>query len=1145
MPRPTIVIGLGGTGQWTLTFVKKDLLEINRDKMPDSVRLLAFDTMPQATAETAMATGGREKEVKVGAAKLDPETEYVHVGGNVFGLSQQVMSGKHPHIGSWFQAKEWLNTLGEGAFNLAAGSGQIRAFGRMAIYSDLMMPASSKVWTALTGAIKSIQNEVGDPTQGQGRFQLEIIIVASLAGGTGAGMFMDMALLARAAARATVQKNFIVRGFIALPRTFGMGSRAFASQEMQSRAYAAWRELDRFMINRTGFGMRRMPYHETWSAFNVDIDTSLFDVCYLIDPVRAAVPLNTIPPEQGVFPSIAAAISAIVDAQAGRQYTEHVTTNIQPARAMRPGIPLHSSMGTYTLKVPIYYNLQESAYAHGIEVLDYLLRPTKDKQTNAIIGLESAANEEKGAGKRGVAEVFNSFLGADTIRRGKGDSIESVRNTRLSHSIGDVVQKDGPANMAMVVEWAKGSLMDKGGKAQEILGTFTDLGDTTEMKKLRDDIESTLKANVMTRVPPSRLHGDTPPEAVIRFRNKITEFRDEHIGVELPNGSVAGGKFAEALDKCAQVHKQRFADLLRLWMLNTLMGAEGVEADAIRARSGKLGYAIDFGDGLGKALDTFLQFMEKVRQERTTLKLYQNAQDRRARAERLMVAASPRKILFWVHPRAHKTQELYLDAEQRLVDVRKDELLHDAVVKVVRAFRAVVTQSQLELERWKIALATGDAATQVVGLYQMAVNMEKGIGVSYQADLSIDQVQQLRGTLKYKTNPQYLADALKAVAWQVNSKDDKFTIECWMQLPDRVQELRADREQKEGKRAVEVNWTAFRELAQAPYAAVPTESKIAWIMAKDADGAQLADALYQKGEPLWMPSTGANFGAFTRSDYVRVNHHIDPEVRSKWEEARQKLEQKYQQGQGGVPVFLVESEDPHKCTVFRSDDMMTSNDFAAWHECREAYLQTVSQSTRKASLLYVFPAERNAAEYEQLRAQKLQVPYKEFGPKVVMILEDKARAKMCLMALTYGLVRSTADGAAYALTLDGRPPLMMTLPDDGNGRTDLFTIFDTFVLLGKNRDAKSTTTIDYRQVDQALNKAKQTVGQAQQNIEKLRSQIEKLGQDQTSPADLLGGLRLESNEEFQDLADLFRLMLLEEIEVFEKKKSLESANPAG
>ena len=35
MTRPAIVIGLGGTGQWVLTYLKKDLLEIGEGVMPD------------------------------------------------------------------------------------------------------------------------------------------------------------------------------------------------------------------------------------------------------------------------------------------------------------------------------------------------------------------------------------------------------------------------------------------------------------------------------------------------------------------------------------------------------------------------------------------------------------------------------------------------------------------------------------------------------------------------------------------------------------------------------------------------------------------------------------------------------------------------------------------------------------------------------------------------------------------------------------------------------------------------------------------------------------------------------------------------------------------------------------------------------
>ena len=39
MARPAIVIGLGETGQWVLTFLKKDLMESNDGVMPADVQL--------------------------------------------------------------------------------------------------------------------------------------------------------------------------------------------------------------------------------------------------------------------------------------------------------------------------------------------------------------------------------------------------------------------------------------------------------------------------------------------------------------------------------------------------------------------------------------------------------------------------------------------------------------------------------------------------------------------------------------------------------------------------------------------------------------------------------------------------------------------------------------------------------------------------------------------------------------------------------------------------------------------------------------------------------------------------------------------------------------------------------------------------
>jgi len=44
MTRPAYIIGLGGTGQWIATFMKKELLEINDGALPENVKLLAIDT---------------------------------------------------------------------------------------------------------------------------------------------------------------------------------------------------------------------------------------------------------------------------------------------------------------------------------------------------------------------------------------------------------------------------------------------------------------------------------------------------------------------------------------------------------------------------------------------------------------------------------------------------------------------------------------------------------------------------------------------------------------------------------------------------------------------------------------------------------------------------------------------------------------------------------------------------------------------------------------------------------------------------------------------------------------------------------------------------------------------------------------------
>jgi len=293
MTRPALVIGLGGTGQWVLTYLKKDLLESNNGQMPDNVRLLAFDTMPQAGAELAAASGRRgEKEVRVGSIKLETDVEFVHLGGDVYELARVVDSGRLPHIGSWYRADHWLPHLPRAAFVLSTGAGQLRQFGRIALFKDLSSRIESEVWRRLDVSIGQLATKL------VGEQRLEIIIVGSFAGGTGSGMFIDIALLARHRAK---NVPHLIRGYFVLPRAFDPD----ADDDMLARSFAAWRELNRFMVVSKDFSLPTLVYNSRDRALQLrDIRTKVFDACYLVDGVRGGTRVAA-EPELGVHPTVA------------------------------------------------------------------------------------------------------------------------------------------------------------------------------------------------------------------------------------------------------------------------------------------------------------------------------------------------------------------------------------------------------------------------------------------------------------------------------------------------------------------------------------------------------------------------------------------------------------------------------------------------------------------------------------------------------------------------------------------------------------------------------------------------------------------------------------------------------------------------
>lgn len=1095
MTRPAVIIGLGGTGQWVLTFVKKDLLEVGRGTLPKNVALLSFDTMPQATAETERQGGDRE--VKVGSVKLETDREFIHVGGNAFRLAQEVRDGRHPHVGSWFRADHYIRTLPPAAFNLSEGAGQIRQFGRLAIFHDLAQPAESRIWPNVYSAVQSVRASVSDETA------LEVIIVGSFAGGTGAGMFIDMALLLRGIASEAVAGNHIVRGFFVLPRAFPV-PQGRRQNEMFARTFGAWRELNRFMLVDPELGLRQMIYHERERDFQVKVEKRLYDVCYLIDSRGARAGAN---PEKGIFPSVSDAISAILDDKAGQKYTEHVTSNLARAFARHPGQPMYSTMGTYAVKVPVYYVQQEFAHQLSIKMLDRVLAPIRDERGH-VTQLSPNSNPEK-AGHSGQEEVY-SFLEQSSFSRA-GES--TVYNTLFMPKIAELMKADADLKPDIQKAWADASLHSRRGASPVGWDTpLAQLGDSPEALALRSDVDKIVQLKLVVAVPPSRTAKDSPVEAIARLQRQIPQFRIDQVGVReySDKETTMRGNFGKALETCKGFQNDVFQRMLRLWLINTL---EGQVEDALIARAGKLGYAEAFLSELVNVLDRFLTLMRKVKRIREDSGLAGRvAADVQAKQRSYVQRANRKKLLDAITKGDYEAQERYLEAEQRAIWLRQDEILHEVVEETAQAMLVFARRARDEVRSWVATLALNPDSI----LRRVETSLDD-VEVAHQNDRGLSNVQQLLADESRPVTNDLLQDALSRLHWSVDRANGALSIGAALEMAGKS-DLRSNARDSVQTllRYSSERFPGFQEKAVA----------VEMDRLYESDAKQVAAALHNKAEPT--TAVGGN-GPEERHCYIRVHSNINERVKTTFDGALVNLKGLNM----GISMNLVESEDPYKLTMVRSNDMIRPEDFTAWEECQGAYETLVHDEPDQATLLQTFPAEVIAAKYER-KLDLLRANWRVFHPRVVMLLEDETRLRQFLFAWAYGFIRQEKDPRTsrsyYELVIPGssNPAIQLTDPEKP---ADVFMVMNQFLLKGQDVRKAMKQPIRYDWLQEAIHAEQAQLGN-QGAADSLEYQITNATHDpkgfvvqQREKADQLGRDKPGDGQAFRDLADLAELVL--------------------
>lgn len=222
--KPTLLVGVGGTGCEIADRVYA-MARQHAALASNRISILGFDT--------------DDNDLRRHRHLTERQLIRTSTATTVF----QLLCTQHARIENWFVPESELTTEIR-QMNLLAGAGQLRMLSRLAFQTALADPGvNADIDNALNGLATH---------DGQTAFQghVNVLIVGSLAGGTGSGMFLQTALLLNRKLR---EKGFHpeTRGLFLLPDIFVQAARLPVQQiaSVKANGYAALRELNALILH--------------------------------------------------------------------------------------------------------------------------------------------------------------------------------------------------------------------------------------------------------------------------------------------------------------------------------------------------------------------------------------------------------------------------------------------------------------------------------------------------------------------------------------------------------------------------------------------------------------------------------------------------------------------------------------------------------------------------------------------------------------------------------------------------------------------------------------------------------------------------------------------------------------------------------
>lgn len=380
--RPTILIGLGGSGHKVLVNLKARLVDqFGATAYQSAVQFLAIDT----AAEKPPASQPNHPDQDSVTLAQDEILRISRV--SIYEMMQEIKSqpqkgqqqnSGHQHLSPMLQRS-----------HIDQGAQQVRRLGRIALFYR-----SKEVLENLEGKIQALMttnragaNDASPTIEPDG---VRIFVIGSICGGTGSGTFIDIAYLTRhlMGLKNFSRESFSMVGLFFLPEVFDGKVKSTGRQRIRANAFAAL--LDMEYYNRDEIGAAPL-YREHFGTEVIESYERPYHLCYLVTDTTATSDKDTLPFKlegmDNLAPVMADALLEMITSNVGTQLDATLdNVKIITTRYHRDGHRrLYSALGFAALSYPHTWFEHQVAQRLQAKIVGRYILNDEDKRASEVL----------------------------------------------------------------------------------------------------------------------------------------------------------------------------------------------------------------------------------------------------------------------------------------------------------------------------------------------------------------------------------------------------------------------------------------------------------------------------------------------------------------------------------------------------------------------------------------------------------------------------------------------------------------------------------------------------------------------------------------------------------------------------------------